>query len=119
MKKIEIALASENNYFCGLLVTGASIAHFAAPDAELNFTILDNGISDINFSFFEDSITSQHKKSTIHRLKMSENDMSSFPDWHGNKATYARLKLPELLSEDITHVMSISYGWLTLRNYGK
>ena len=119
MNKIEIALASENNYFCGLLVTGASIAHFAAPNAVLSFTILDNGISDGNFSFFERVVNSQHSRSTIRRIKLSEKDMSKFPDWHGNKTAYARLMLPDLLHKDITHIIYCDVDFLWMADIAK
>ncbi len=115
---VQVALASEDNYFCGLLVTGASIAHFAAASADLCFTILDCGISNKNFQLFESIIREQHGKTVIRRLVLSEADFRCFPDWHGNKAAYARLKLPELL-KDISHIIYCDCDFLWIADIAK
>ena len=113
-KRIEIALASENNYFCGLIVTAASIAHFADPDWTLSFTILDNGITDVNYSMLEKTIISQHAHSVLQRIRISDADFLDFPLWHGNKATYARLLLPKLLPTNVTHIIysDVDFLWM-------
>lgn len=111
---VNVALASENNYFCGLLVTAASIAHFAKPNIVLDFTILDNGISDENFLLFERTLRSLHGQLSIHRVRLSKSEMAAFPDWHGNKAAYSRLMLPDILPENVRHIVycDVDFLWL-------
>lgn len=114
MEKIEIALASENNYFCGLLITAASIAHFADSDVTLSFTILDNGITDSNYLQLERTLLSQHKHCILNRIKISEQDFSGLPLWHGNRTTWARLLLPKLLSAEVKHIIysDVDFLWI-------
>jgi lipopolysaccharide biosynthesis glycosyltransferase len=114
MTQVEIALASENNYFCGLLVTATSIAHFADQNTVLSFTILDNGISDSNYSFLEKTILERHKRSILQRIKISDANFSGLPLWHGNKAAYARLLLPKLLPDNVTHIIysDVDFLWM-------
>ena len=114
MTTIQLALASENNYFCGLLVTATSIAHFADKNAALNFTILDNGITNENYSLLETTIASHHPNTTLQRIKISNHNFTNFPTWHGNKATYARLLLPDILPHSISHVIycDVDFLWM-------
>ena len=97
---IEIALPSDQNYFPGLMVTMYSMAKNASHDSELVFNILDGGIADDSFALLQKTVTRVHTKSSFRRFKIVEQDFSAFPDWKGNKMTYVRYLLPELLKEN-------------------
>ena len=114
MTTIQLALASENNYFCGLFVTATSIAHFADRNVTLNFTILDNGITDENYTMLEKAIGLQHPNTTLQRIKISDEHFTDCPTWHGNKAAYARLMLPDILPSSISHVIysDVDFLWM-------
>lgn len=102
--RVEIALPSDENYVCGLLVTAASIAKYANKEATLVFNILDGGIKDDTFADFEKRILKLNPKCEFRRLKIDESVFAGFPAWSGNRMTYARLMLSNLLP-DVDHVI--------------
>ena len=99
LEKIDIALASDQKYFPGLLVTAYSSAKYAAEEVFLCFNILDSGLSDQSYDILCDSVKRVHPRSEIRRFKINEEDFAKFPDWRGNKMAYVRFLLPELLPE--------------------
>lgn len=119
MRQIEIALASENNYFCGLLVTASSIARFANNSCRLSFTILDAGISDDNYGFFVNVVGGLHGNSVFNRVHITDDVLKDFPDWHGNKAAYARLLLPEVMPPSVSHVIYCDVDFLWQNDIGE
>ena len=112
MNQVEIALASENNYFCGLFVTATSIARFANNDCRLSFTILDVGISNDNYNLLVKTVLRFHHDSTFNRVHIKDEDLKDFPDWHGNKAAYARLLLPRIMPQSVSHVIYCDVDFL-------
>lgn len=96
---IDIALAADSGYFCGLLVTASSIAKYAREDARLRFNILDGGIDKKDWKLLEKGIKGLHRNSEFRRLPVDENLFKKFPAWHGNKMAYARLMLPDVLQD--------------------
>ena len=112
---VEIALASDEKYFCGLLVTAASIAKFANPNAVLSFNILDGGIQDKDYAYLISCVTSINPKSTFtrHKLNLENPNLSKVPAYLGNKMTYARLLLPAMLHDcDFVIYSDIDILWL-------
>lgn len=111
---VEVALPSDQNYVCGLLVTAASLAKSADKAVAISFNILDGGIHDDTFTDFEKRVRAIHPNSRFRRLKVNNADFSAFPSWSGNKMAYARLMLPRLLPE-VDHVIycDTDYIWLT------
>ncbi len=113
METVHIALASNQNYFCGLLTTAGSIACHASKDVKLMFHILDGGINDLSFSDMETKIGKLHPHTSFHRISVDENLFRNYPEWAGNRMAYARLMLPDALP-DITHIVysDVDFLWL-------
>ena len=112
---VEIALASDAQYFCGLLVTAASIAKFANPGTALSFNILDGGIQDKDYDYLLSCVTSINPKSTFtrHKLNLENTYLSKTSAYLGSKMTYARLLLPFLLPDcDYVIYSDIDILWL-------
>ena len=69
---IEIALAADGGYFCGLLVTACSIAKYADKSVALRFHILDGGISESDWHFLVEIVTRYHKGSSFNKILVDE-----------------------------------------------
>lgn len=95
---IEIALASDRNYFRGLAVAACSIAKSAAVEAKLRFHILHIGLTEDDQNWLANRIRSYHLESDIVFHDVSDADMSDFPVYASSKMPYARLLLPQILS---------------------
>lgn len=97
---IEVALATDAHYICGLLVTAVSMARYADPEADIRFNILDGGIPDAAWADFEAKVRSAHPKSAFLRIPVDDARFSAFPEWNGkSRLTYARLLLPQTLPD--------------------
>ena len=97
---IEIALASDANYVCGLLVTAVTLARHASPSVSLRFNVLDGGIPDVAWNDFEAKVHAVHANSVFRRLPVGDARFAAFPEWNGrSRLTYARLLLPMLLAD--------------------
>lgn len=110
--EIHIALASDDNYFRGLLVTVASIVKSCSAPDRIVFHVLDGGILDDNWRFLCGHI--EKFKAQVNRVDVDQNKFSQFTSWHGNgRMTYARLLLPELLA-DVQHVIysDVDFLWI-------
>ena len=97
METIELALAADNGYFCGLFTTACSIAEFASHEFSLSFNILDGGIAVDNRQILEESIRKLHPHCTFRYFQIDDTTFSDFPSWHGSRMAYARILLPDLL----------------------
>ena len=112
-RRVEIALASDDKYFQGLLVTAVSMVEHASGDAELSFNILDGGISQANFSFFEKRIAELNPLATINRITVDQRSLRQFPQYWSSKMTYARLLLPIVLPDvDFVVYSDVDFIWL-------
>ena len=111
---VEIALAANQGYAKGLLVAASSIATYASRNHELSFTILDGGLSDEFYNELTNRIHRIHPLTTVKRYKIDESIFEKFPELRGNKMTYARFYLPDLLL-DAHHVIycDVDTLWLT------
>ena len=97
---IEIALASDAHYLCGLLVTAVSLARHASPDADLRFNVLDGGLSDAEWDDFASRVRAAHARSVFRRFPVDDARFAAFPEWNGrSRLTYARLLLPALMPD--------------------
>lgn len=110
---VEVALPSDQNYVCGLVATAASMAKYCDKSVTLCINVLDGGIHDDTFADFEKLITGIKPNTTFRRLKIDEHVFDGYPAWSGNRMTYARLMLSELLP-DKDHVIycDTDYLWL-------
>lgn len=112
--RVEVALPSDENYVCGLLVTAASMAKYMPSDVTLSINVLDGGIHDDTFASFTDKVRGIHERTEFRRLHIDESVFADYAEWSGNRMTYARLMLAELLP-DVDHVIycDTDYLWLT------
>ena len=111
---IDIALASDANYACGLLVTAVSMARSASPDAVLRFNVMDGGIPDDMWDDFTFQVRKFHSASEFRRFRVDDTCFNAYPSWSGTgRMTYARFLLPQLLS-DIDYVIycDVDFLWL-------
>ncbi len=110
---VHIALAANDPYFDGLLVTASSIAHYADANTTLVFHIVDGGISNANFNALENAIKAQHSDVKIERRIVTEKEGSRFPSYHGSWMPFARLLLPRLLPDvDKVVYCDVDFLWL-------
>jgi lipopolysaccharide biosynthesis glycosyltransferase len=101
MDKIEIALASDDKYFPGLLASISSIVIGASEDYKYNFYVIDGGISENNKAFLENCLSRFKKKCSIIFLVPDLDIFKDLPKmFFGSVLPYARLLLPEMLSID-------------------
>ena len=114
MEPVSIALASDRNFICGLLVTVHSICRHAAEGSSLKFHVLDLGLEE------QDQLLVRNMGETTTRCqtsfifhKASIADYRHLPSWRGNYATYARLVLQDMLpDEDWIIYTDIDTLWL-------
>lgn len=113
MPTIEIALAANGPYFCGMLVTACSIAKSARKDCRLSFNILDGGIEDKDWEFFQRSTLRLNGNCSFNRIRISGEEFRGCLLWHGNHMTYARLLLPQLLpTVDYCIYCDVDFLWM-------
>jgi len=96
---IHLALASDNNYFEGLLTTTWSVARNCSRANELAFHVLDGGISEQHWTFLTDRLSPFGCR--VNRIAINDaQTFATFQTYHGNsRMTYARLLLPDLLPD--------------------
>lgn len=115
---IDIALAANGPYFCGMLVTACSIAKSARKECRLSFNILDGGLADEQKAFMERRVGDFHSDSTFRYLPVNDELFKDYPAWHGNKMAYARLMLPTALP-DVDWIVYCDVDFLWLRDIGE
>ena len=118
METIEIALAANQEYFCGLFVTACSIAASASKDVALNFNILDGGICERDHLYLEERVRHFHPSSTFNWLLVNEEMFAQYPKWNGNRMAYARLILPSALP-NVGWIVYCDVDFLWLRDIAK
>lgn len=112
--RVEVALASDETYACGLLVTAASMGSHMSPDVTLAISVLDGGLRDDTFASIVEKVKGVHERTEFQRLRIDESLFAAFPEWAGNRMAYARLLLPELLpTTDHVVYCDTDYLWLT------
>ena len=94
---IEIALASDRNYFRGLAVAACSIAKSADATAKLRFHLLHAGLTEDDQRWLANRIRNFHVESEVVFYDVSSADMSDFPVYASSRMPYARLLLPRIL----------------------
>lgn len=113
MEVIDIALAADGGYFCGLFVTACSIAKHAANDVTLRFNILDGGIEERDWNLLVEKVGGLHSAVEFNRLTVDDEMFADYPDWHGNKMAYARLMLPDALPDpDWCIYCDVDFLWM-------
>ncbi len=113
MSKVDIALAADAGYYCGLFVAACSIAKYADEAAILRFNILDGGISNEDWWLLLDKVMALHQKSEFNRILVNDELFKDYPAWHGNKMAYARLMLPDVLPDvDWCIYCDVDFLWM-------
>lgn len=110
--QIHVALASDDNYFRGLLVTAVSMAERCSASNKLVFHVLDGGICEDNWKLLCSQLETW--QAHVDRIHVDQSRFSQFTTWHGNgRMAYARLLLPEILT-DVRHVIycDVDFLWL-------
>lgn len=112
---VNIALAANDPYFPGLLVTAYSMAKYASKAAVLHFHILDGGMSSGNVEFLRSVLERVRNDTLISVFPVDESLFDGFQSWKGNKLTFARLLLPRLLKTE-EHVVYCDVDFLWQRD---
>lgn len=110
---IHVALASDNNYFEGLLTTVWTLARNCSRPKQLTLNILDGGITEENWSFLKNSISKFG--SALNRVPIDQTaTLGKFKSYHSSKMTYARLLLPDLLPGEVHQIIysDVDILWL-------
>ncbi len=123
---IHIALASDNNYFDGMLVTAWSIVAHSRCAEDLVFHVLDGGVDEKNWAFFCNVLSKTGCQ--LDRIKIDQNGplLKNCPDYRGmSKMTFARLLLPDLLPQvekivysdvDVLWLADVAELWRSIRD---
>lgn len=110
---VEIALASDRNYFRGLAVTACSIAKSANVAAKLRFHLLHIGLTEGDQKWLAERIRSFHAASEVVYHDVSDVDLSEFPIYASSRMTYVRLLLPRILGDvDFVIYADVDILWL-------
>lgn len=117
MEEVHIALASDENYRAGLLVTACSIAEHASRDCELVFHLIDGGLPADCLTFLETRLHALHPSVTLHHIRLSEITASvalaDLPQYRGKSMPNARLILPSLLKDvEFCIYSDVDFLWL-------
>ncbi len=113
METIQIGLAANDDYFCGMLVTASSIARYASSDVTLRFNILDGGISEKHWVELGNSVCREHSKSSFNRIVVDEQKFAEFPQWRGNRMAFARFLLADSLNDvDFVIYSDVDVLWM-------
>ena len=97
-RHIHIALASDNNYFEGLVTTAVSIAANCSRPREIVFHVLDGGLTEDNIMFFKSTLARWNCQISFVDIA-GTSAISGFRTYHGSTMTYARILLPGLLPD--------------------
>lgn len=110
---VHIALASDQRYFDGLLVTAFSLASYADKNIDLVFHILDGGIEEDSFLMMSRSLSDWHPRASVDRIRIDPDRFSGLPSYHASVMIYARILLPQLLPQiDFVLYCDVDFLWL-------
>jgi lipopolysaccharide biosynthesis glycosyltransferase len=109
--QINIAMASDSRFAPGMLVTAGSLALHARLGSRLRLTILDCGLTEKDRADLRSLIFRIRPDTTIEFIHPDLSRFASLPTWRGNYATYARLLLHEILSDDYVIYVDVDICW--------
>ena len=98
-EKIIVALAADQNYLKGMLVTACSVAKHASECVTIVWVILDGGIRPNDLSALQRFIVRDHERSLFRVIKFDKSILNGVTLYNGSVMTYARLFLPKLLPD--------------------
>lgn len=111
---ISISCASDEAYYCGLLVTMHSLCTSAASGSRLKIHVLDCGLEPASREDFVKRLVSIPDREVDVQFHVADiSCFSAFPKWRGGYAAYARLALQDILvDEEWTIYTDIDTLWL-------
>jgi len=98
-ESIVVALAADQNYYKGLLVTACSMAKHASNSCLITWVILDGGICPGDMNNLKQCILRDHPKSLFRVIQLNKEIFNGVALYNGSIMTYARLLLPRLLPD--------------------
>lgn len=111
---ISVSCASDEAYYCGLLVTLHSLVSHAKEGCRLVCHVLDTGLSDeskADLTCRISSIKGCSANIVFHTIDVSL--FENMPKWRGNRTAYIRLLLQDILvDEDYTIYTDVDTLWL-------
>lgn len=111
---ISISCASDEAYYCGLLVTLHSLVSYAKEGSRFICHVLDTGLNEESKADLTSRLSSIEGRSVsvvFHKVDISA--FKNLPSWRGSRTAYARLLLQDiLLDEDYTIYTDIDTLWL-------
>ena len=114
MNAISISCASDEAYYCGLLVTLHSLVSHAKEGSRLICHVLDTGLSEkskTDLLHRLSSIPGRSTKVVFHPIDASQ--FEDLPEWRGSHTAYGRLLLHDILKdEDYTIYTDVDTLWL-------
>ena len=113
---ISISCVSDENYYCGLLVSLHSLCSNAAPGSRLKIHILDTGLkvaSRIDLVKRLSGISDRSIDIQFHNYDATL--FSSWPKWRGGYSAYARLVLQDILVDEEWTIYTDVAGFVTIR----
>ena len=111
---ISVSCASDENYYCGLLVTLHSLCIHAAHGLRLKIHVLDTGLKAASRNDLAKRLSEIPGRSIDIQFHDYDTALfSSCPKWRGGYSAYARLALQDILAdEDWTIYTDIDTLWL-------
>lgn len=111
---ISISCASDETYYCGLLVTLHSMVAHASPGASFVCHVLDTGLSDKSRIDLQRRLAAiPGRTAAVRYHKVDDGIFEGLPKWRGGYTAYVRLLLQDILSdEDFTIYTDIDTLWL-------
>ena len=114
MNAISISCASDEDYYCGLLVTLHSLVSHAKEGSHLVCHVLDTGLSEKSKTDLVNRLSlipERSVKVVFHPLDASQ--FEGLPEWRGSRTAYGRLLLHDILKdEDYTIYTDVDTLWL-------
>ena len=97
---VNVVLASNKEFFIGLLVTIASVLH-SEKNGSINIHVIDGGITDEQWDSLSGHVSKYKSLSKLQRHKLDDEILDGITA-HGEftKLTYARVLIPHLLDSD-------------------
>ncbi len=113
-REISISCASDEAYYCGLLVTLHSLVSNAAEGTALVCHVLDTGLSDASRDDLSRRLAAiPGRAATVQYHKVDVSRFEGLPTWRGGHTAYVRLMLQDILAdEDFTVYTDIDTLWL-------
>lgn len=113
-REISISCASDEAYYCGLLVTLHSLVSHAAEGTSLVCHVLDTGLRESSRLDLAQRLASiPGRTATVQYHKVEVGRFDGLPTWRGGHTAYVRLMLQDILAdEDFTVYTDIDTLWL-------